>query len=387
MAGYRRALHDDPFGYLRELRRTEAPAPGEPAALLRLPWGGWCVSDPALAHELLRAEEFNADRSGFFGELLPTRADQIEVGHAVRNLLRSRLPDYRTALAGQLARLPAASRWPDAATELVHRSLADQLLHPATPARARRLTDRAVHGGVVFEAPTVWRRARAEALRARFIAAIAEQVRDRRADPAAEPRDVLDAVIGGCPAELPDRTVAEVFLVMFRSIVAPVAGTLAWSVFLAGTHHTGDGELPWPADWIVREAMRHRPMVWMVGRSLPDSGEFGGVPFHAGDLLSVSPYLLHHDDRGWTDHDEFRPGRWADAQPRGPYIPFGAGPFACAGASVAMVLLTEALTALTQDHRITVSGGDPRPVMVEGAIPRPFTVHRTVRHASREVRR
>ncbi|MFF4407385.1 cytochrome P450 [Streptomyces sp. NPDC001404] len=371
--GYQRQYRNDSFAYLKRLRRRSA------TGIVLLPWGGWCVSDAEMAQALLRGPEFNSGRSGFFGDLLPTRSAQIEVGHAVRNLLRAHVPQYHEALAAEVARLPPTTQWPATATDLMYRSLADLLLHPDTPTRVRRLMDRAVHGGIVFQAPHVWQRARAELLRAKFLAALTEQVGHRRENDAGEPRDVLEAVLGACPDELTARTVAEVFLTMYRSIVAPVSASLAWAVLLAFSHHTSDSPLPWQADWIVREALRHRPMVWMVGRSVPRPTEFGGIPFQAGDTISVSPYLLHHDEQGWTDCEEFRPERWAQPAPHGPYIPFGAGPFTCAGAAVAHVLMTEALTALTGDARLSITGGDLRPAMIEGAVPRSFTVHRTVR--------
>ncbi|MEU4250199.1 cytochrome P450 [Amycolatopsis sp. NPDC026612] len=335
------------------------------------------MSDPGLAGELLRSPEFNSGTSGFFRDLLATRTAQVAVGQAARNLLRTRVPEYRDALADAVADLPVASRWPATASDLVYRGLANVLLHPRTPAGTRRLLDQALHGGVMFRSPHVWQRVRAEGLRGKLITAVSEEAGCRREGPAGESRDVLDAVLGACPDDLADRTVAEVFLVLFRSIVAPVSSTLAWSVLLACLHHTSDAPWPWPATWIVREAMRHRPMVWMVGRTVARSTEFGGLPFQPGDILSVSPFLLHHDQDHWPDSDVFRPERWAESGERGPYVPFGAGPYTCVGASVALTLMTEALTALTKDARLTVTGADARPAMVEGAVPRPFAVLRT----------
>jgi cytochrome P450 len=370
--GYKRQLRRDPFEYLKDLRRRTA------TGIVRLPWGGWCVSDTDLANELLRSPEFNTGTSGFFGELLPTRAAQVAIGQAARNTLRAQVPEYREALVAALADLPATSRWPTAASELVYRSLANVLLQPHTSAGTRRLMDQALHGGVMFRSPHVWQRVRAEMLRGKLIAAVTEEVGGRREGRVGQSRDVLDAVLSACPDDLADRTVAEVFLVLFRSIVAPVSSTLAWSVLLACLHHTSDSPWPWPSSWIVREAMRHRPMVWMVGRTVAQSTEFGGLPFHPGDVLSVSPFLLHHDQRHWADADAFRPERWAESGERGPYVPFGAGPYTCTGASVALTLITETLTALTRDARLTVTGADARPVMVEGAVPRSFTVLRTL---------
>ncbi|MGW6532788.1 cytochrome P450 [Streptomyces venezuelae] len=81
--------------------------------------------------------------------------------------------------------------------------------------------------------------------------------------------------------------------------------------------------------------------------------------------------------RHWDAPDVFRPERWAESGGHGPYVPFGMGPFSCAGAAVAHTLLTESLTALTDHAFVTVSGGDARAVMSGGNAPRPFAVHRT----------
>ncbi|GAA3850573.1 cytochrome P450 [Saccharothrix violaceirubra] len=361
----KRRFRHDPFEFIEDLRRR---ADGD---VIRLPWGGWCVGDAESARTLLRAPEFNAGPSAFFNGLLPTRAAQVDVGHAARNLLRDRMPDYRRELGAAVARLPASTRWPRAGIDLVYRCLADVLLLPDSPARP--LADRAVHGGVLFRPGRVWQRARAEVLRARLIAALTAEVGRRRGITGA--RDVLDAMLLACPPETPDRTVAEVFLVLYRSILAPVASSLAWSVLLACLYLPRPW--PWPAEWVVREALRHRPMVWMVGRVVERPTELGGVAFPAGEILSVSPYLLHHDERHWTAPDEFRPGRWSEPDGRGPYIPFGAGPFTCTGATVAQLLATEALAALAADTRLDTPDGEPRPVMIEGAVPRPFTLRRT----------
>ncbi|WP_316524770.1 cytochrome P450 [Kitasatospora brasiliensis] len=371
MGGYRRRLRHDAFEYLEYLRDRGSNG------MLRIPWGGWCVTDTAKAHSVLRDAEFNSGRSAFFSDMLPTREAQIEVGRAVRNLLRSQLPEYRVALAVEVSRLPAASQWPAAGIDLVYRSMRDILLHPESPGHLRDLMDRGVHGGIMFQAPTVRQRIRAEFLRTKFNQAFTEEVARRRKNPAEEPRDVLDALLATCSESLPDETVSALFGTMYRSSVAPSASTLAWSVLLAFMHHASDSPLPWPADWIVREAMRHRPMVWMVGRAVPHDTEINGVSFKAGEFVSTSPYLMHHAEQGWTDHDVFRPERWGEPE-RGPFIPFGAGPFICSSAAVAMELMTDALTVLTDGARVSVTGGDTRPVMIEGAVPRPFTLHRSV---------
>lgn len=104
---------------------------------------------------------------------------------------------------------------------------------PGSPARTRRPAEQAARKGVFFHAPHTWLRARAEILRAQLISALTDQVRHRREHPAAEPRDVLDTLLGVCrPAEVPDRTAAELHLLMSRAIVVPISASLAWSVLL-----------------------------------------------------------------------------------------------------------------------------------------------------------
>ncbi|MEW2393169.1 cytochrome P450 [Streptomyces venezuelae] len=370
--GVRIRLRRDPLAYIEDLSR------GSTAEVMPLPWGGWCVRDTELAQTLLRDPEYNVGGSVFFGTLLPDRGAQVEVGRAVRALLRDSVPSYRAALSGAVADLPAVSRWPGAGTRLVYRCLADVLLHPGTPGEVRALLREAAHEGVAVRSAYVWQRARAEVVRARLVAALTGEVRRRRLRGAGEPRDVLDAVLTVCPrAQMADRAVADLHLMMFRAIMSPVSSSLAWSLLLGCLHHTGAASWPWPVDHVVREAVRHRPVPWMLGRTLPRTVELGGTVFESGELLSVCPYLLHHDGRHWDAPDVFRPERWAESGGHGPYVPFGMGPFSCAGAAVAHTLLTESLTALTDHAFVTVSGGDARAVMSEGNAPRPFAVHRT----------
>ncbi|MEV7099322.1 hypothetical protein AB0M80_41500 [Amycolatopsis sp. NPDC051045] len=130
--GDRRRLRRDPLDYPENLHRRSV------AEVIRLPQGGWCVSHPEPARQLLRGPEFTAGKSGFFRQdLLPTRVAQVEVGHAVCDVLRARLPDYCAALPAAVADLPAVSRWPAAGNRLVCHCLADLLLHRGTPAGTR----------------------------------------------------------------------------------------------------------------------------------------------------------------------------------------------------------------------------------------------------------
>ncbi|MDJ1130753.1 cytochrome P450 [Streptomyces iconiensis] len=333
-------------------------------------------TEPALT--VLRDPLFNSGTSAFFGDLLPTRDAQTAVGRAVRNAVRDRLPDCRAQLAEAAARLPADTRWPDAGPMLVYRGTADLLLHPEAPYALRQLLEHSVTAGLLVRPQRIRQRVRVEALRPRLFAALAAHVRDRREEGlrGGGPRDMLDAVLGACPPEATDRTVVELYVLLFRSVVGNIGYTVAWTLLLAGLHSTRGAPPPWPADWTVREAARHRPFVWMVGRPVPHALEVGGVPFESGTVLSVSPYLLHHDADRWPRPDAFEPERWERPDRCGPCLPFSTGPFTCAGAAVAHSLATEAVAQLTTGALVTVSDGDPRPLVTNAAVPRPFTLHR-----------
>ncbi|MFD7668404.1 cytochrome P450 [Streptomyces sp. NPDC059788] len=373
-----RRFRRDPLEYLEVCARRS------PAEVFRLPWGAWCVRDTEQALTVLRDPAFHSGISTFFGDMLPSRANQIALGRAVRNLLRSQLPAYRRCVTEAAAGLGPVSRWPEAGPLLVYRCTADVLLHPGAPPALRRQLAQAVAAGLTARQPSMRQRARAELLRPGLLAAIIEHVRGRRAGGSEQggPQDVLDAVIGACPEELTDRTVANLYVLLFQSIVGNIGYAVAWTVLLACLHHPPGPPWPWPAEWLVREAARHRPFVWMVGRPAPHPLEFGGLPFAAGTILSVSPYLLHHDTHRWDRPEMFRPERWNGTERQGPYLPFSTGPFTCAGAAVAHSLITETVTALAQDARLTVSGGDARPLVSGSVLPRPFALHRTLKAPS-----
>jgi cytochrome P450 len=97
---------------------------------------------------------------------------------------------------------------------------------------------------------------------------------------------------------------------------------------------------------VIAETMRLRPPAWMLEREVREPIVVNGYPAPVGTTVLMSPWLLHHDARSWGDDvEQFRPDRWIDAaggfdanapgQPRGAYLPFGAGSRICIGESFA----------------------------------------------------
>jgi cytochrome P450 len=86
---------------------------------------------------------------------------------------------------------------------------------------------------------------------------------------------------------------------------------------------------------VLAESLRLRPPAWVVARSAIVEHELRGVCVPAGSLVLISQYLLHRDERFFSNATRFDPDRWLDAghdtRPRLAYVPFGAGPRGCIG--------------------------------------------------------
>ncbi|RMI37586.1 cytochrome P450 [Actinomadura harenae] len=206
--------------------------------------------------------------------------------------------------------------------------------------------------------------------------------------------DVLDELIRACSASgvnpavyLPFRLVTA--MVAAREMVGPAAG---W-VLAALAEHPQWAEriaaeavsvLPDPddvdagtlsrlvlADAFVRETLRLYPPNWLLPRTVALPVEIGGYDLLPGERVLVSPYLLHRDLRYFPDAASFDPGRWLDpgdgrrsgqaggqaggqggGQGGGAYLPFGAGPRICPGASLASAELVLVTAFMARRHLI-----------------------------------
>ena len=87
-----------------------------------------------------------------------------------------------------------------------------------------------------------------------------------------------------------------------------------------------------------------------------------GVPVRPGDIIEISPWVLHRHRRRWTDPDTFDPERFMPGSPpvdRYTYMPFGAGPRVCIGAHFALTEAALVLSRLLKAFRIELASGEP----------------------------
>src|SRR4051794_41369367 len=63
-------------------------------------------------------------------------------------------------------------------------------------------------------------------------------------------------------------------------------------------------------EFVLDEVIRLYPPSFMIARTIAHSSE--GQPFRPGDLVLISPWLIHRNPRGWSDPLRFDVSRWHD---------------------------------------------------------------------------
>jgi cytochrome P450 len=119
---------------------------------------------------------------------------------------------------------------------------------------------------------------------------------------------------------------------------------------------------------VLAETLRLWPPSWMFSRRILAPVELAERTVQVGTMCLVSPALLHRDPRWWAEPERFRPDRWlrrgpgdadrfdpkSPGQPRGAYLPFGAGPRMCIGEQFAWSEAATMLAELGRSWRLRV---------------------------------
>ena len=102
---------------------------------------------------------------------------------------------------------------------------------------------------------------------------------------------------------------------------------------------------------VISEALRLYPPAFAITRVAQKDAELAGHRVKAGRRINIPIYAIHRHRRLWSDPDVFDPDRFAPgAAPvdRYSYLPFGAGPRICLGATFAMIEATTILATLVR---------------------------------------
>jgi cytochrome P450 len=211
-------------------------------------------------------------------------------------------------------------------------------------------------------------------------AGVAGLVRDREANLAAAPADLLTRLVAakdeeGAGEGLSPKDIRDEIVTIFMAGHDTTANTLSWTWYLlaqrpaqaARLHAELDsvleGRPPRAEDLpnlpfarrVIEESMRLYPAApgLSTRRALADD-VVCGQKAPRGASVSILPWVLHRHRRLWDDPETFDPDRFTPersaGRPRFAYLPFGAGPRVCIGQVLAMNESILILAALAQRY-------------------------------------
>ena len=100
-------------------------------------------------------------------------------------------------------------------------------------------------------------------------------------------------------------------------------------------------------EWVIKESMRVLPASSYSQRIVMSPTQLGPLSLPVGTPVIFSQFMTQHRADIFEDPHVFRPERWENASPNAyEYLPFGAGPRMCIGASLAMVELRTVLAVV-----------------------------------------
>jgi len=105
---------------------------------------------------------------------------------------------------------------------------------------------------------------------------------------------------------------------------------------------------------VAKEAMRLRPVIYMVARRLTEDTEVAGWLVPKGTVVSPSIGLVQADPERHPQPTEFRPERFLGSGPEtGTWIPFGGGVRRCLGAGFSLQEAAAVLRAVLTRYDVT----------------------------------
>ncbi|QJE72599.1 cytochrome P450 [Aerophototrophica crusticola] len=204
--------------------------------------------------------------------------------------------------------------------------------------------------------------------------------RRNRPDDPTRPRDVLDLLLAARDPDtgkgLDAAEVRDQVSTMIAAGFETTAMALYWTFYLlgcvpeaqdrvraeaAGLPHMPDASalerLPYTRA-VLQESMRLYPPAHTFSRMAAGPDRLGGVPVAPGQIVFVSPWVLHRHRSLWDQPDQFRPERFLPGSPEAgrpfTWLPFGGGPRICIGMAFAMSEMLLAVSCILRRYRVTV---------------------------------
>jgi len=107
---------------------------------------------------------------------------------------------------------------------------------------------------------------------------------------------------------------------------------------------------------VIDETLRLYPVGWLFPRFAAKDTRIGNYDIKQGNLVLVSPYVLHRDPSHYPNPEQFDPERFNEENSKSigkyAYLPFGGGPRVCVGNSFAMMELQIAVATIAQHYQL-----------------------------------
>ena len=226
-----------------------------------------------------------------------------------------------------------------------------------------------------------------------WFAAVDSLIAERRAQPVADHPDLLGRLLAARDedgAPLSDVEIRDQCGTMLAAGFETTSRLLFWAAYLLTLDPetqnriraeiatcppervTGLDDLKaWPLlRSVLMETLRLYPPLPLLAREVVAEDEILGHRVGPGDFITISPWVIHRHRKLWDQPEVFLPERFIDQpHPWGidAFIPFGAGPRVCIGASFALAEAQIVLASLLERFSIALPAG-ARPVLPKAGI-------------------
>jgi cytochrome P450 len=204
---------------------------------------------------------------------------------------------------------------------------------------------------------------------------IYDEIARRRDDPElGERADILSLLLQARDEDgepLADHELREELMTLLVAGHETTATAIAWAFELLLRHpdalarleaELAEGEEAY-LDAVIKETLRIRPVLPVVGRILKAPMTIKGYELPEGAMVAPCIYLTHRRADVYPDPHEFRPERFLEVQPDTyAWLPFGGSIRRCLGASFALFEMRVVIPAVLRRMRLRSAAAGPEPI-------------------------